>query len=357
MQVTEEFKTKPAQDSIKTLLHCGLQPNMLICRHEFDGGAEQASFTKKLALYSNVSASNIFVAPNVDNIYKLPYMYSQQNMHGKILDSLDISGYCRELCGVNKIYHMLENINGTVGIHLVVKYGYTDAYLSLCEALKHAAYSIGKNVKINWIDVRNMDAGSMQDILQQNRYGILVPGGFGNSGVENKIEAIHYARVRNIPFLGICYGMQLMGIEYARNVVGLTDATSEELDEEGRSSCKVVHIINREEVDKGGTMRLGDYRGIVKKGTLAEKIYGEGGFEERHRHRYEINTEYVEILEKHGLLFSGVSCDGIYMEIAEVAGLDFFMGVQFHPEFNTCIFNPNKVILEFIKKSAEYQEA
>lgn len=353
LQVTDEFKTKPAQDSIKTLLHCGLQPDMLICRYEYDSLVETA-FTKKISLYSNVPASKIFLAPNIDNIYKLPYIYSQQKMHVRILDSLHITNYKKELCNVNKIYQTLETLDATVNINLVVKYGYADAYLSLCEALKHAAYSIRKNIKINWIDVRNCSSEQMVVLLEENRYGILVPGGFGSAGVENKIEAIRYARMRNIPFLGICYGMQLMAIEYARNVVGLKNATSEELDQE--SSCKIVHIINGSEKNKGGTMRLGDYRGVVKKGTIAEKIYGEeNGFEERHRHRYEVNNEYIKILEEYGLIFSGVSEDGIYMEIAEVAELDFFVGVQFHPEFNTCIFNPNKVILEFVKKSYLYQ--
>lgn len=355
LQITDEFKTKPAQDSIKTLLQTGLQPDMIICRYE-NISVENTQFTKKISLYSNVHHSKIFLAPNIDNIYKLPYIYSKQGIHKQILDSLCITNYNTELYNINKIYGILENLDDTININLVVKYGYADAYLSLIEALKHAAYSINKNIKINWIDVRDITGEEIVRLLRENAYAILIPGGFGVSGVENKIRALHYARTENIPCLGICYGMQLMAIEYARNVVGLRDATSEELDPQ--STTHIVHIINRDETNVGGTMRLGDYKGVVvvvKNGTNAEKIYGDGGFEERHRHRYEINTEYKELLENHGFIFSGISEDGNYIEIGEVPSLDFYMGVQFHPEFNTCIFRPNKIIVEFVKKSYEYQ--
>ena len=351
LQVTEEFKTKPAQDSVKALLHTGLQPDLILCR--FENMSVPPTFIKKIALYSNVQENRVFLAPNVDSIYKIPYIYAKQNMHKEVLSLLNITGYNENLDHITKIYKTLKNLDETIIINMVIKYGYADAYISLAESLKHAAYSLGKNIKFNWIDVRNMNSNEVIKILTDNKYAILVPGGFGESGIENKITAITHARTKNIPYLGICYGMQLMAIEFARNVLGIKNANTEEIDPTEKSS-HIVHIINKNEQNIGGTMRLGDYEGVIKKNTIAHKIYG-NTFIERHRHRYEINTSYKKQFEDNGFIFSGTSDNDIYMEIAEITNLDFFVGVQYHPEFNTSIFEPNKVILAFIQKAYEYQ--
>jgi len=351
LQVTEEFKTKPAQDSVKALLHTGIQPDLILCRYE--NITVQPTFAKKIAMYSNVPENRIFLAPNVDNIYKIPYIYAKQNMHKEILSLLNISSYKENLDNITRIYKTLKNLEETIIINMVIKYGYADAYISLAESLKHAAYSLGKNIKFNWIDVRNMNKNDVIKTLTENKYAILVPGGFGESGIENKITAITHARTNNIPYLGICYGMQLMAIEFARNVLGIKNANTEEIDPTDKSA-HIVHIINRDEQNIGGTMRLGDYEGVVKKNTVAHKIYG-NTFIERHRHRYEINTTYRKQFEDNGFIFSGTSDNDIYMEIAEITDLNFFVGVQYHPEFNTSIFEPNKVILAFIEKAYEHQ--
>jgi len=262
-------------------------------------------------------------------------------------------GYTENLNHITNIYKTLKSLDETIVINMVIKYGYADAYISLAESLKHAAYSLGKNIKFNWIDVRNMNKDEVIKTLTDNKYAILVPGGFGESGIENKITAITHARTKNIPYLGICYGMQLMAIEFARNVLGIKNANTEEIDPTEKSA-HIVHIINRDEQNIGGTMRFGDYEGVVRKNTLAHKIYG-NSFTERHRHRYEINTSYRKQFEDNGFIFSGTSDNDIYMEIAEITDLDFFVGVQYHPEFNTSIFEPNKVILAFVEKAYEYQ--
>lgn len=352
LQITSEFKTKPAQDSVKTLLHTGLQPDVIICR--FENMTTDPTFTKKISMYSNVQPNRIFLAPNVDNIYKIPYIYANQHMHTEVLKLLNINDYTENLNHIEKIYKILNNLDDTITINMIIKYGYSDAYISLAEALKHAAYNLRKNIKFNWIDVRSMTKHELLKVLEKNNNAMLVPGGFGESGVENKITAINYARINNIPFLGICYGMQLMAIEYARNVLGIKNANTEEIDPSNNSE-HIVHIINKDEENIGGTMRLGDYKGIVRPGTLAHKMYG-NYFIERHRHRYEINTQYREKFEKNGFIFSGTSEDNVYMEIAEITDMNFFVGVQYHPEFNTSIFKPNEVILYFVKKAREYQK-
>jgi CTP synthase len=351
LEITEEFKTKPAQDSVKNLLHTGLTPDIILCRYE--KMIEKPEFINKISLFSNVPKNRIFLAPNVDNIYKLPYIYAEQNIHKEILDILKIKSKKENMDNINKVYKTLNNLQETININLIIKYGYADAYISLGEALKHAAYHLGNNIKFNWIDIRKMEKNDLIKKLEKDNYAILVPGGFGESGIENKITALNYARTNNIPTLGICYGMQLMAIEFARNVLGISNANTQEIDPSNKST-HIVHIINKDEKNLGGTMRLGDYEGVIKPNTIAEKIYG-SKFIERHRHRYEINTDFRKDFEEKGFNFSGTSGNDVYMEISEIKDLDFFVGVQYHPEFNSSIFEPNPVILEFIKHAYAYE--
>jgi CTP synthase len=293
------------------------------------------------------------MAPNIDNIYKLPYIYSKQGFHKKVATLLKLK--IKEVAKTKwkGMFNTISNLKEKVTVNLVIKYGYKDAYISLVEALKHAAYAINKDVELNFIDARNLTDKDVIALLKKIKGGILVPGGFGESGVENKIVAIEYARENNIPFLGICYGMQLMCIEYARHMLGIKNATTAEIDPDNKFP-HIVHIINEDERNLGGTMRLGDYDGVIKKGSLAQKVYDGLKFTERHRHRYEINTKFRPALEEKGLIFSGTSGNEKYMEIAEIPKNKFMVGVQYHPELNSTVFNPNPVILAFMKAIDKY---
>lgn len=353
LDVTKEFKSKPTQESIKSLLHLGINPDIIMCRYEKMD--YKPTFMKKLALFSNVPIERIFLAPNVDNIYKLPYIYAEQNIHKEILQILKITKGKAQLSTITKLYKTLNNLKETITINMIVKYGYADAYISLVEALKHAAYFLGKDIHFNWIDVRDMSKTTLIQTLKNSNNAMLVPGGFGSSGVENKILALNYARTHNIPTLGICYGMQMMAIEFARNVLGIKNANTQEIDPSSKST-HIVHIINKDEKNLGGTMRLGNYEGTIKPKSVAANIYNDTKFLERHRHRYEINTKYRKLFEDKGFVFSGTSGNDVYMEISEIKSLDFYVGVQYHPEFNSSIFKPNEVILAFMEEAVKFSK-
>ena len=345
LKVSDEFKTKPAQDSIKKLMQLGIQPDIIVCRYETED--VNVTFKEKISLFSNLKKKNIILAPNINNIYKIPYLYFKEKINNRVLKLLKIKKTL-DNTKWEKIYNTISNLDGKININIVVKYAYADAYISLIEALKHASYIFNKDIKLNWIDARSLTKDEIINKLKDKKGGILVPGGFGESGVENKIEAIKFARENNIPFLGICYGMQLMTIEYARNILGIENATTAEIDPDNKYP-HIVHIINDKETKLGGTMRLGDFSGEIKKDSIAAKAYKSNTFTERHRHRYEINTEYRNKLEKKGLIFTGTSSKEKYMEIAEIPSNTFCVGVQYHPELNSTVFTPNPIILAFIK--------
>lgn len=350
LKVSEEFKTKPAQESIKKLLQVGITADIVVARFEDD--ITTPDFAQKIAHFGNLKEKYVILAPNVDNIYKIPYIYAEQGLQKKVLKLLRIKDKELNIKRWQKIKETLDNLSGSIVVNIIVKYVYKDAYISLIEALKHAAYNLNKNLSLNWIDARNSTEKELLDKLKTIKGGILVPGGFGEAGVENKIKAIQYARENDIPFLGICYGMQLMAIEFARNVLNIKNATTAEIDPTDKAT-HIVHIIDPKQTSLGGTMRLGNYTGEIKKGSLAEKIYGDTSFTERHRHRYEINTQFRKDFEKKGLIFSGTSEKETYMEIAEIPKLTFFYAVQFHPEFNSSIFVPNPSILAFMKAASK----
>lgn len=352
LEISQEFKTKPSQDSIKTLLQTGIIPDIIICRYEKTD--ININFKNKISLFSNLPENRIILAPNVNNIYQIPYIYAKQNIHYELMNLLNINYHFLNISPIEEIYNIINSLNDVIIINIITKYDYKDAYISLFESLKHASYSFGKNINFNWIDVRNLDDTILLDKLKNNKYAMLVPGGFGESGVENKIKAIKYAREYNIPFLGICYGMQLMCIEYARNVLGIKNANTQEIDPTNNST-HIVHIINPNEKTLGGTMRLGNYEGNILNNSLAYKIYDNKKFIERHRHRYEINTNYLDQFENNGLIFSGRSANDKYMEIAEIPKLKFFIATQYHPEFNSSIFKPNPIIKAFVNEAWKYQ--
>jgi len=274
---------------------------------------------------------------NLD-IYKIPYLLNEYLVNKtNIFELLNINSK-NNLSKWNNIYN---NLNNDIYIYIIIRF--TDSYISLEESLKHACYSLNKNLKIIWVDPIILTRDQMINILNERKGGIIVPGGFGENGFNNKIEAIKFARENNIPFLGICYGMQIMVIEFAKYVCNISNASTQEIDYNNKFT-HIIHINN--EFKKA---RLGNHNGKIKNNTLANKIFNSYTYNERYRHKYKVNNKYIDLFEKNGLFFTGKSLDENIMEIAEYPKNNFFIGVQFHPELNSSIFKPNPVLVSFIK--------
>ncbi|MCK5450011.1 CTP synthase, partial [Candidatus Pacearchaeota archaeon] len=344
-----EMKTKPTQLAIKMLRENGIQPDFIICRGKFPLDEPRRS---KIEQYANIRADHVISAPDIDIIYEVPLNFEKDKLGEKLLKKFNLekrkeANWDAWAGMVNKI----ANPANSVDIALVGKYLDTgnfqlnDSYISVAEALKHAGAKNNVRVNICWVDSKKIEAGEI-DLSKYD--GILVPGGFGNSGVEGKIEAIKYARENDVPYLGLCYGMQLAVVEFARNVCRL-DANSTEINPDVEH--KVIAILPGQiGIDKkGGTMRLGGFPALLKSGSGIEEIYGTKEVSERHRHRYEVNPEYHESLEKHGLVISGKSPDGKLAEFIELPNLKFFFATQAHPEFKSYPMNPAPLFASFIK--------
>jgi CTP synthase len=337
-----ELKTKPTQHSVKELRSIGIQPDILICRTEMPISDK---IREKLALFCDVDKDAVIEARDARTIYEVPLNLEKEGLGKLVTKKLNLPDREPDLKEwrrfVDRVINPLNEITiGIVGKYVELK----DAYLSITEALIHAGAKNDTKVNINWIHSERLENEEFEEILDRYREnnqldGILVPGGFGDRGVEGKINAIKYARENDIPFLGICMGMQCAVIEFARNVCGLEGANSTEFDE--NTKYPVVDLLpEQKEIDaKGGTMRLGAYPAILKEGTLAYKLYGKKEVYERHRHRYEVNPEYHEILENHGLTISGKSPDGRLAEFIEIDKNRYFIATQAHPEFKS---RPNK---------------
>lgn len=357
LAAAKELKTKPTQHSVKELQSIGIQPNILLCRTEHD---IPISERKKIALFCNIPEEAVIQALDTDTIYRVPVDYHNQGLDTQVLKAFGMP-YSRkpDLSVWENIVDIVRAPHDIVNIAIVGKYTkLKDSYKSLNEALDHAG--IANNVKVNvkWINSRDLDAEGADKKLK-NIHGILVPGGFGEDGAEGKIRAIKYARENNIPYLGICFGMQLAVVEAARNLAGIKGANSTEF---GETKEAVVGLLTewikgnkKEQRNKksrmGGTMRLGSYPCELKKGSLAAKIFKKAKISERHRHRYEVNINYKDRLEKAGLLFSGMSPDGKLPEIVEIPGHAWFVGVQFHPEFKSRPFAPHPLFASFVAAS------
>lgn len=344
-----EMKTKPTQLAIKLLRENGIQPDFIICRGKFPLDEVRR---KKIETYANIPADHIISAPDIDIIYEVPLNFEKDKLGEKLLKKLNL-GKRKEANWdawaemVNKIANPVDSVDiALVGKYLDVgNFQLTDSYISVAEALKHAGAKNNVRVNICWVDSKKIEAGE----IDLSKYGgILVPGGFGKSGVEGKIEAIRYARENDVPYLGLCYGMQLAVVEFARNVCGL-DANSAEIDE--NVEHKVIDILPEQiGVDKkGGTMRLGSFPALLKEGSGIKDIYGVNKISERHRHRYEVNPKYHESLEKNGLIISGKSPDGRLAEFIELPNLKFFFATQSHPEFKSYPMNPAPLFDSFVK--------
>lgn len=345
ISASSEFKTKPTQHSVKELLGFGIVPSIIICRSE---QALDIKLKKKISLFCNVAENCVINAPDVRTIYELPLVFDQEGLDDRIVEYLNIWTGTPNLSPWQKIVKSaLEPTKGNVTIAMVGKYvELTESYKSLTEALHHGAISNDCAVEIVYVDSEEIEKNGVESAITTATCGrpvdgILIPGGFGSRGSEGKIAAARYAREKMIPFLGICLGLQIATIEYARNVAGIANATSAEFDE--GSNPRVIDMMEsqRSVSRKGGSMRLGACPCKLTQGTLAHKLYGTKEISERHRHRYEVNNEYREALVKAGLVTSGVSPDQELVEIIELPNHPWFIGVQFHPEFKSSPKTPH----------------
>ncbi len=357
-----EIKTKPTQHSVKDLLSAGIQPQILLCRSEHVLSEEHRN---KISLFCNLSKERVISAPDVDNIYKVPHVYHEHGLDKEILKYFHIRGKAANLTIWKNVlrdslYPVEEVTIGVVGKYVSL----LDSYKSLIEALDHGGIANKCKVKLKWINSENVDKSLVKELLQEVD-GVLVPGGFGERGTKGKILSARHARTNDIPYFGICFGMQMAVVDYARDVAKLRGANSTELVDD--PSHKVIALIEEwdnhhtgkkekrtEKSDMGGTMRLGAYPCKLKKGSKVQKIYGKADISERHRHRYEVNINYKKDLEKAGLVFSGMSPDGQLPEIVELPDHPWFIGVQFHPEFKSRPVAPHPLFASFIKAALKH---
>jgi CTP synthase len=352
-----ELKTKPTQHSVKELQSVGIQPDVLLCR--CDREIPQGS-RKKIALFCNLREEAVIQALDARTIYEVPLRYHEEGFDREVLRHFGIDAATRplDLSRWHKIVHRVVQPEGEVQIAIVGKYtNLLDAYKSLAEALAHGGIANNVKVHINWLESEQFENGSADFEALSGAHAILVPGGFGERGAEGKIQAVRYARERKVPYFGICFGMQMACIEAARNLCGITKASTSEF---GPTSEPVVGLLTewvrgntlerRGAGDNlGGTMRLGGYDATLKKNSHVADIYGSTAIRERHRHRYEVNINYKDRLEKAGLLFSGMSPDGELPEIVEIPNHPWFIGVQFHPELRSKPFEPHPLFTSFVK--------
>ena len=340
-----ELKTKPTQHSVRELRSIGIQPDGLVCRTPMPLTEEMR---RKIALFCDTPNDAIFEAVDTDFIYEVPLMLEEQGMAKWVMQRLGLTDGEPDLTDWRELVRRGRNPVGEVNIAMVGKYvQLRDAYLSVVEALKHGGFAHQVCVRIRWVDAEQLN-DETAPLLLNGIDGIVVPGGFGYRGIEGKIAAIKYARENGIPFLGLCLGLQCAVIEFARNVCGLSGANSTEFDEGTRHPVIALMDEQRRVVQKGGTMRLGAYPCFLKPGTKIAEIYGTHLVYERHRHRYEVNPRYHEILERHGMVLGGISPDGKLVEAIELSDHPFFVATQFHPEFKSRPNRPHPLFTAFI---------
>ncbi len=341
-----ELKTKPTQHSVKTLMESGIKADILVCRTEHELSEE---LRNKLALFCNVKREAVIQSIDASTIYEVPILMLEEGLDVVALKKLDFPiKSVPDLKSWNTFLRRLKNPKHTVNIGLVGKYvELQDSYKSILEAFIHAGATNETKVNVVSIHSEYLDASNVNEKFK-DLDGILVAPGFGGRGIEGKIETVRYVRENNIPFLGICLGMQMAVIEYSRTILGLKDANSTEMDE--GTSNPVIDLMEEQKTitDKGGTMRLGAWKCDIKENTLAHKIYGKTSILERHRHRYEFNSDYLEALEKAGLRASGVNPDTGLVEIVEIENHPFFIGVQYHPEYKSMVDNPHPLFVSFV---------
>jgi CTP synthase len=348
-----ELKTKPTQHSVKQLSESGIQPDILVCRTEHPLPQEMK---KKIGLFCNVSEQDVIEARDAETIYDVPMLMQQERLDSRVLYKLDIyNDTDSNLTAWTKFLDKLKNTKFEITVGLIGKYvELKDSYKSIAEAFIHAGVANEIKVNVKWISSETMEDIDVADVLA-DLDGILVAPGFGERGILGKINAVKYARENKIPFLGICLGMQCAVIEFARNVIGLEGAHSFEMNPE--TNYPVIDLMKSQKdvSEKGGTMRLGSYPCKVEKGTMAFKIYGKTSIQERHRHRYEFNNDYLAQFQQAGMVTSGINPELELIEIIELPNHPFFVGVQFHPEYKSTVEAPSPIFVQFIK--AAYQHA
>ena len=348
---SNEHKTKPTQHSVKELQGMGIHPDIIVLRSDEPIG--DPTIFQKVAMFCNVPPEHVIENRTLDTLYECPLMLEQQDFSGIVCRRLGLDTPVPELHDWRAMVDSIHALHKKVTVALVGKYVQLhDAYLSVMEALRHAGYALGAEIDIRWIDSETVSAENVNDLFG-DADGILIPGGFGSRGIEGKIEAARYAREHKVPYLGLCLGMQIAVIEFARHVAGLAGANSREFDE--ATPYKVIDFMpgQNDEIDKGGTLRLGAYPCAVKPGTLLEKCYGSDFISERHRHRYEFNNDYRDTLTAAGLVIGGTSPDGRLVETVELPDHPFFIGVQYHPEFKSRPNKPHPLFLVFVRAALE----
>ena len=355
LKTTEELKSKPTQHSVKELRSIGIQPDIIICRSET---RLTDSIKSKISLFCDIEKEDTIEAIDVEHIYEVPLMLKKEKLDLRVLSKLKLRKRKSDLRSWKKIVGAINNLNGKVEIGIVGKYiKLKDAYISIVESLNHGGYHFKRNVNLNWINSESISENCPDDHILFDMDGILVPYGFGIRGIDGKINAIKCARERGIPFLGICLGMQCAVVEFSRNVLGLKDANSTEFDPKTKNP--VICLMHEQESikNKGGTMRLGRYKCRLENNSRAYKAYKKKVIFERHRHRYEFNNDYKDILEKNGLVITGINPEKNLAEIVEIKRHPWFVAVQFHPEFKSRPDRPHPLFRDFINASKKYSES
>lgn len=357
-----EMKTKPTQYAVRSLNSAGIQPDFILCRSRLPLDEPRK---EKLGIFCNIDKGSVISAPDINNVYEVPINFENDKLADKILKKLKLRPRKKDLSDWRTLIEKIKSAKDEVKIGIVGKYFatgdfvLTDSYISVIEAIKHAAWALKKKPVLEWINSEKFEKDPRLLKELDALDGVIIPGGFGTRGIEGKISVIKYVRENKIPYLGLCYGMQLACVEFSRNVCGIKDASTQEIKDKGNL---VIHIME-EQAEKlrhknyGNSMRLGAYPCRVKEGTLAYKCYfphnaKEPLTHERHRHRYEFNNDYREVLGEKGLIFSGLSPDGKLVEIIELNKHPFFIGVQFHPEFKSRPLNPHPLFEGFVKAAS-----
>ena len=352
IQAAGELKTKPTQHSVKSLREIGIQPDILLCRTET---ALTQELREKIALFCNVPSKAVIEARDADTIYEVPLNFESGGLADQVVEKLNIHCDKPDLATWKSFVHKVKNPSSFVRIAICGKYiGLRDSYKSISEAFVHAGVENDTRVELKWIDSENIERHGIDGRLDEVS-GLLIPGGFGERGIEGKIMAAEYSRTHNLPYFGICLGLQCAVIEFARNVCELTDANSKEFDE--NTPHPVIDLMETQiDITQiGGTMRLGAYACELLKGSLAEKIYGQKKISERHRHRFELNNNYVELIEKHGLVVSGRNPETGLVEIIENPKHPFFISGQFHPELKSRVLKAHPLFREFVAAALQHK--
>ena len=348
-----ELKSKPTQHSVKELREIGIQPDILLCRTDRYLSPELKG---KIALYCNIEKEAVITAKDVESIYEVPIVFNKEGLDNKIVEKLNIWTRSPNLSAWEEVVKKVKEPKKSVSIAVVGKYvTLKESYKSLNEALTHGGIANDCRVNLTYVDSEDIEKGDVKEVLAGTD-AVLVPGGFGSRGVEGKIAAIRFARENKVPFFGICLGMQLAVIEFARSICGFTDANSSEFS--GETAHPVISLMETQQglETMGGTMRLGAYPCRIADGTFAKAAYGSDDISERHRHRFEFNNRFRDVLTQKGLTISGVSPDNSLVEIVEVKEHPWFLGCQFHPEFKSRPMEPHPLFREFIKASIKWKE-